>query len=587
MQAQHDPGAERRAPGPDDDRPHLEQLRRRALDHRVARVPAVGRGPAHAPRLRGRQLDQAAAIGAQVTACPPGPVGGIEVGHRHRVGRVEAAQRLGAVPGGLPVHRAEDRDLGHRPLHAELRRHRRVQVVGAGRRHQGPVPGHRGQHPRLDLAQVGPDEHVPVGGDDGRAQRGRHVVQARRRRHPAGRAVRAGPRAAQPAVRAEVRVQPGIAVGGGDPLRLPPVEQRSDQRMRIPHLPQPRGPGVRHVDTHPGQQRLHLSRAAQVGGDARGRVPQDLRVTGGPLRRGVGLAARPGTDEGGQDLLRDSPVHRQPVRAQLHAEQFGGGLGAGRRQGHRPVIQRGQRRLLLPGEVQGQGGPACHPLRAVRPAAADPLRAQVPVRRHRVAGVAHVHTEQVERPVGRHRVGGQAAQPGPGPARVGPPAAEQQPVRRGDIPARGQPDPGLGQARRRLARPEHPARPQLLVRPADLGRDARDRPRAVPGGQPELQRGGDDQRDEIAAAHARLTQRRHKVRTGHGPNLATNTPPPPPQPRRPQSAPRPDHRGAQLPIIEIHSEKPHHHASRWCAVVLGLKILRDHETSERLGECRA
>ena len=56
------------APGPDDDRPHLEQLRRRALDHRVARVPSVGRGPARAPRLRGRQLDQAAAIGAQVSA---------------------------------------------------------------------------------------------------------------------------------------------------------------------------------------------------------------------------------------------------------------------------------------------------------------------------------------------------------------------------------------------------------------------------------------------------------------------------------------------------------------------------------------
>ena len=296
--------------------------------------------------------------------------------------------------------------------------------------------------------------------------------------------------------------------------------------MGIPHLPQSRGPGIRHVDTHPGQQRLHLSRAAQVRGRARGRVPQDLRVSGGPLRRGVGLAARPGTDEGGQDLFRDSPVHRQAVRAQLHAEQFGGGLGACRRQGHRPVIQRGQRGLLLPGEVQGQGGPACYPLRAVRPAAADPLRAQVPVRRHRVAGFAHVHTEQVERAVGRHRVGGQAAQPGPGPARIGPPAAEQQPVHRGDIPARGQPDPGIGQARRRLPRPQHPARPQLHVRPADLGRDTRDRPRARPGGQPKLQRGGDDQRDEIAAAHARLAQRRHKVSTGHEPTLPRTIPVP-------------------------------------------------------------
>ena len=534
VQAQHDPGAERRAPGPHDDRPHLEQFRRRALDHRVARVPAVGRGPADAPRLGGRQPDQAATVGAQVTTCPPGPVGGIEVGHRHRVGRVEAAQRLGTVPGGLPVHRAEDRHLGHRPVHAELRRHRRVQVIGAARRHQGAVRGHRGQHPRLDLAQVSPDEHVPLGGDHGRAQGGRHVVQARRRGHPAGRAVRAGPGAAQPAVGGQVLIQPRIAVGGGDPLRLPPVEQRSDQRMRVPHLPQPPGPGIRHVHAHPGQQRLHLGRAAQVDGDARGDVPQHLRVAGGPLRHRVGVTARPGADEGGQDLLRDGPVHRQPVGGQLRAEQFGGGFGAGRREGHRPAVQR---RLLLPGDIQGQGRPPCHPPGTVRPAAAEPLRAQVPVRRHRVAGVAlipaeQVRAEQVERSASRHRVGGQAAQPGPGHAGVGPPAAEQQPVHRGDIPAGGEPHPGGSQPRRRLARPEHPPGPQFLIRPPDLGRDARNRPRAVPGGQPELEGGRDDQRDEIAAVHACLPQRRHKVRTRHGPNLATLAAPRAPRPRR-------------------------------------------------------
>ena len=227
VQAQHDPGAEVPGSRPDDDRPHLEQLGGGALDHRVARVPAVGRDPAAAAWFLvggGCQHDQPSAVGTQVTARPPGAVGRVEIGHRHRISRVEAAQRLGSVAGSLPVHRAQDRDLGDWPVHAELRRHRRVQVVGPGRRRQRLITGHRGQHPRLDLPQVGPDEHVPVGGHDGRAQRGRHVVQARGRGHPARRAVRAGPLAAQPPVGAEMIVQPRVAIRSSDPLRLPPLQ---------------------------------------------------------------------------------------------------------------------------------------------------------------------------------------------------------------------------------------------------------------------------------------------------------------------------------------------------------------------------
>ena len=363
---------------------------------------------------------------------------------------------------------------------------------------------------------------MPVGGHDRRAQRGRHVVQARRRGHPARRAVRAGPLAAQPPVGAEMLVQPRVAVRGGDPLRLPPLEQRADQRMRVPHLPQPPGPGVRHVHADPGQQRSHLGRAAQVGGDTRRRVPQHLRVAGRPQGRGFGLAARPGADKGGQDLLRDRPVHRQPVRGQLRAQQFGGGLATGRRDGHRPAVQPGQRRLLKPGDRAGQRRPPGHPLGAVRPAAADPLRAQVPVRRHRVAAVALVHAEQVERAVGRHRPGVQPAQPGPGPAGVGPPAAEQQPVRRGDVPARRQPDPVGDQPRRRLPRPHHPPGPQRLIRLPDLVRQpraGRHGPGTIRRGQAEVQRGGDDQPDQVAAVHPRLAQRRHEVLICHGPTL--------------------------------------------------------------------
>ena len=168
----------------------------------------------------------------------------------------------------------------------------------------------------------------------------------------------------------------------------------------------------------------------------------------------------------GQDLLRDRPVHRQPVRGQLGAQQFGGGLATGRRHGHRPwpawpappaVSQPPQGPVV---------GPPGHPLGAVRPAAADPLGAQVPVRRHRVAAVAVVHAEQVERPVGRHRLGGQPAQPGPGPAGVGAPATEQQPVRGGDVPARRQPHPVGRHLRPDLARPHHPPGPHHPHPPA-------------------------------------------------------------------------------------------------------------------------
>jgi len=84
---------------------------------------------------------------------------------------------------------------------------------------------------------------------------------------------------------------------------------------------------------------------------------------------------------------------------------------------------------------------------AVRPAAADPLRPQVPVRCHRIVVVPVVwagHPEQVQRAVGGQRLRVQAAGQGPGPAGISPPAAEQQPMRRGDVPARSQPDPGLG-----------------------------------------------------------------------------------------------------------------------------------------------
>ena len=207
VEAEHDPRAERRRPGPDGDGPHLEQLGGGPLDHRVAPVPAAGRSwrrpAAPAPRAAGHP-DQPPAVGAQVLPGLRGAVGGVEVAHGDRVSGPHPPRRPAAVPGRLPVHRRDHRDLGGRPVDAELGGHREVHVVGRGGGGERGVAGDGGEHPGLDLPEVGPDEQVPGLGDDRPAEHGGHVVQPARRGHPPGRPVAAGPGPAQPAVRTEV-----------------------------------------------------------------------------------------------------------------------------------------------------------------------------------------------------------------------------------------------------------------------------------------------------------------------------------------------------------------------------------------------
>ena len=127
-----------------------------------------------------------------------------------------------------------------------------------------PVARHRGQHPWLDLAEVGTDEHVPGLGHDRRTHQRRHVVQAGRRGHPAGGAVGRRPLAAQSAVVSEVLVEPAVSERGVDALGLSPREQRLDHRVRVAQRLQPPCAGVGHLDAHSPQQRLHLSRTPQV-----------------------------------------------------------------------------------------------------------------------------------------------------------------------------------------------------------------------------------------------------------------------------------------------------------------------------------
>src|SRR6201994_3947357 len=82
---------------------------------------------------------------------------------------------------------------------------------------------------------------------------------------------------------AAVLAHPAVAVGGGDPLGLAPLQQRGHQRVGLAQGLEPPGPGVGHVDPDRGQKRLDLAGAAQVGGDPGRRVPQHLGVAGGPV----------------------------------------------------------------------------------------------------------------------------------------------------------------------------------------------------------------------------------------------------------------------------------------------------------------
>ena len=140
--------------------------------------------------------DEAPAVGAHIPAGDAVGVRGAQVAHRHWIGSFQSFERLARRARGLPVHRREHRHLGDGPLHPEPRGDRGVEVVVLRGAHETRVARHRGEHPRLDLPEIGPDERVAVLGQHRLAQHGGHVVQPARRGHPPGRAVGPGPRAA-------------------------------------------------------------------------------------------------------------------------------------------------------------------------------------------------------------------------------------------------------------------------------------------------------------------------------------------------------------------------------------------------------
>ena len=479
VQAQHDLGVlgQGRAHR---HRPHLEQLGRGALHDGVAGEPAARGGGGRVDRLRQRPHPHPPpAVRRDVAADRAGLVGRPEVAHRDRVGPLETAQRLAGRPGRLAVHRRQHGDLGRRPVDAEPGRHRCVQVVVPGRPRQRLVAGHRRQHPGLHLAQVGAHEQPAGLGRHRRPQLRRQVVQAGRGRHPAGRAVAAGPDAAQPAVGADVTVQPAVAVGRRDPLGLAPVEQGGHHRVGAAERLHPPGPGVGHVDADPGEQLAHLGRVAQVDVLGAGHQRADDVVAGGPAGDRRGRVGRPRPDPLLDEPGRRRRVERQPADAELHGEQLGRGLGPRRQQGQ--VRRRGgpagvgqldQRGLVA--VPDGERGPRPARRRGHRRRAGlGPARPQVPVRAHRVVGVGRVAL------VGAPAAGEQVELPGPRPAqrveagrgrphqrRVTVRAAVQQPVGRRHVPGRRHPQPGPHQPLRVARRPPDQPRPQLLEHPA-------------------------------------------------------------------------------------------------------------------------
>jgi hypothetical protein len=212
----------------------------------------------------GAQPDQPAAVGTDVPAVQPGLLRRPQVADRPRVGPLHPPERRTGGAGGLAVHRGEDGDLRGGPVTVQLRGDRGVQVVRTCRPRQRGVTGDDGQHAGFDLAQVGAHQHVAGLGGDRHPQPGGEVVQPGARGHPAGRSVGGRPRPAQPAVGADVPVEPAVAVSGGDAFGLAPVEERGHARMGVPEGLQPPGPGVGNPQPDPAEQLAYLHGVAQV-----------------------------------------------------------------------------------------------------------------------------------------------------------------------------------------------------------------------------------------------------------------------------------------------------------------------------------
>ena len=157
---------------------------------------------------------------------------------------------------------------------------------------------------------------------------------------------------------------------------------------------------------------------------------------------GLLLVVRAGAGRGGDELLGRPAVDRQAVPLQLEAEHRGGGLGVCGGDGPRAELAEG---LLLAGSELGQGrGNGAEPRLRDGPRRVEDVRSQVAVgadggvRVGRYPGAGRAGVDEVEEVVAGGLGGAGRVQPvrgGPDAAEIGPPAAVQEPVDLGDVPA--------------------------------------------------------------------------------------------------------------------------------------------------------
>ena len=228
---------------------------------------------------------------------------------------------------------------------------------------------------------------------------------------------------------------------------------------------------VGHVEADLLQHLLDLAGRAEVDGGAVGDVAEHRGVALGADGRGVRLVARPWAGERLDERFGDGAIDRETVGGELGAEELGGRLAPSRGLGAAVRIGGSEPGLLQHRRVHRSRGPTSAALGRLGPAAGDPLRVEVAVVARRLLAIGALvdRGEEVEGADRRQRGGGQVVQASPDPARLGAPAAEQQAVHRGEVPARRQThavtltNTMIEEPRCGLARPDDPARAQLVV----------------------------------------------------------------------------------------------------------------------------
>ena len=476
MQAEDDGRAQVAGRRPHGGRPRLEQLRRGALDDRVAGEPAPC-GIERRVRPDGGcgeeppGGDEPASEGPQVQPLHAGGIRAVEVRHGDGVRPDEARERLTGGTAALSVHRGEHRHLGRRSVDAEACGDRGVEVVGARRGGEHRVAGHDGEHARLDLAEVGADEDVPRLRGHGRPQGSGEVVQPVLGGHPPGGSVARRPPAAEPVVGTDRRVEPPVAVRRRDALGLAPAKQGVDDRVRAPVGSEDALARRRDLDPHRREHGPHLGRVAQVRALASRDVAEDVAV---PLPTGVGRVglARRATPRGpGDDPLGGMPVDREAVALELDAQHRRRRLRVAR-----PDHERAEGRgpLTLSGRAgRGRLGPGEEPAGGAEPLPVDRIGAQMPVGaderlvRRRRAGLGR-EGEEVATPGSGDGLERDPVRRGPGHPGSGSPAAGEQPVDLGDVPAARDAHAREDERSRVLLRlPPHPAGATLALQPLD------------------------------------------------------------------------------------------------------------------------